>query len=400
MKITGIKVRKHTAEFTPKYHGEARSIGPLDIYEEYGADLRDKGCGYGGKEKANTLWSYFLYITTDEGLEGVHGPVDTNSQILVAVQNITHHIVGRDPMENRLIWDIMSRFDRHASAGVMLMAISAVDNALWDLKGKMLNLPVYKLLGGSRKRFRPYVSALGFSVEPQAARKRAVMLRDELGIQAQKWFFRYGPGDGTVGMRKNLDMAFALREALGPDYELGFDCWMGWTIGYAKTIFRELEKINPMWVEEVLRPNMLDGYEKLKAETSIPLSAGEHLYTRQQVNTYLQKHIFDVYQSDPEWCGGITESVKIADMCEVYGVRFIPHGHAHLPAMHIVAAMPPDVCPYGEVLITLLDKKTHFYKYDLLDKEGFLNLSDEPGLGGDPDPAKIIRTEELTGFTF
>ena len=399
MKITGVKVRKHYAKFKARYESEERSVGPLDIHQDYNTNVRAKGDTYGGQAKPDSISSYFIYITTDEGLEGVHGPLDTESQILEAAKCIAPHIIGRDPMENRLIWDVMSRYDRHATAGVMLMAISALDNALWDLKGKILNLPVYKLLGGWRGKIRPYISTLGLSVEPEKAVKRALEIRD-MGINAQKWFFRHGPSDGVAGMEKNLKMAFALREALGPHYELGFDCWMGWTIDYAKSMFRELEQVNPMWVEEVLRPHMLDGYEKLRAETSIRLSAGEHLYTRMQVNTYLQKGIFDVIQSDPEWCGGITESMKIADLCEIYGVKFIPHGHAFLPAMHIVAAMPPDVCPYGECLITLLDKKTHFYKYELLDGDGFLHLSEEPGLGGDPDEAKIIKTEEVAGFMF
>jgi L-alanine-DL-glutamate epimerase-like enolase superfamily enzyme len=276
----------------------------------------------------------------------------------------------------------------------MMMAISAVDIALWDLKGKILGQPVYRLLGGGRGRVRPYMSALGFSTEPDAAREKALQIRD-MGINAQKWFFRHGPSSGTAGIRKNLDMAFALRDALGPDYELMFDCWMGWDVAYARTMFRELEAVHPMWVEEVLRPHMEDGYRRLKAETSIPLSAGEHLYTRMEVNGYLRDGVFDVMQSDPEWCGGITEAMKIGDLCEVYQTTFIPHGHALMPALHVVASMPPDISPYCEYLLAIMEKKNAFYRTDRLGADGFITLNETPGLGEDLDTDRIVGTTRV-----
>jgi L-alanine-DL-glutamate epimerase-like enolase superfamily enzyme len=300
-------------------------------------------------------------------------------------------------MENRMIWDIMSRFDRHSRAGIMMMAISAVDIALWDLKGKILGQPVYRLLGGGRNKIRPYMSALGFSTDPAKARETAKMIQG-MGIQAQKWFFRHGPASGVAGIRKNLDMAFALRDTLGPDYELMFDCWLGWDIAYAQTMFRELEQVHPMWVEEVLRPHMADGYKRLKSETSIPLSAGEHFYTRMEVNDYLRSGTFSVMQSDPEWCGGITEAMRIGDLCEVYSTRFIPHGHALMPALHVVASMPHEVSPYCEYLLHHMARKNAFYRDDLLGSDGFITLGNTPGLGEDIDMDSILETSTVTSL--
>jgi L-alanine-DL-glutamate epimerase-like enolase superfamily enzyme len=298
-------------------------------------------------------------------------------------------------MENRLIWDTMSRFERHSRAGAMMMAISAVDNALWDLKGKILGQPVYKILGGGRDQLKVYTSMLGFSTEPKKAAERAKWMKDK-GVQAQKWFFSYGPNDGIAGMRKNLDMAFAVREALGYDYELMFDCWMGWDIAYAKQAFRELAPVKPMWVEEVLRPHMQDGYARLKEDTDMPLSAGEHLYTRMEVNSYLKAGIFDVIQSDPEWCGGITETMRIVDLCETYGTRMIPHGHLLLPCMHIVAAQSPQTCPYVEYLVIYLHGRTFMVEPHPLAENGTLTMPQTPGLGGDFDMAKVISSEQIT----
>ena len=397
MKITGIKIHRHESLYTPKYPSETRSVGPMDVYGDY----MESGAGRPESDPGGerTISAMFLSVTTDEGVIGTHGPIEYRAQLLVAVEGLAPLIVGKDPMNNRMLWDIMSRFERHSRSGIMLMAISAVDNALWDLKGKILGLPVWKILGGGRDRIRPYVSMLGFSVEPERAVERALMVRD-MGVRAQKWFFRYGPSDGSKGIRKNLNMAFALREALGEDYELMFDCWMGWSITYAKTVFRELEAVHPMWVEEVLRPHMMDGYRILKAETSIPLSAGEHIYTRMEANQYLKDGIFDVMQSDPEWCGGITETLKIGDICEMYGTRFIPHGHSVMPALQVEASLPPEICPYAEYLLVHMGKKAHFFANPPMIKDGWLHLNTSPGLGEELAYDKITATQELREFSF
>jgi L-alanine-DL-glutamate epimerase-like enolase superfamily enzyme len=400
MKITGISIVRKTCRFEPKYQSEARSVGPLDVWEEYAfAESRKNSRSDTEKKVPGIRTGYFIEISTDEGLTGRYGLIENRAELITIMDGLAAHLVGRDPLDNRMIWDILSRFDRHSRSGLMMMAVSAVDIALWDLKGKMLGLPVYRILGGGRRRIKPYISALGFSVEKEAAKKRALEIK-AMGVKAQKWFFRYGPTDGAEGIRKNLDLAFGLREALGDDYELMFDCWMGWTVNYALKIFPDLEKVRPLWVEEVLRPQMADAYRRLKAETGIPLSAGEHFYTRMEVNGYLKDNIFAVMQSDPVWCGGITECLRIAELCEVYGTILIPHGHALLPAMHVVASMPADTCPYCEYLLVFMDQKNAFFKVNRLGSDGYLSLNDNPGLGEDIDEERLISSETIRSFEF
>jgi L-alanine-DL-glutamate epimerase-like enolase superfamily enzyme len=400
MKITGINIVRKVCRFEPLYQSEARSVGPLDAWEEYAFGPARKNPRPPKNINApGTQTGYFIELSTDEGITGQYGIIENRAELLTVMDGLAAHLIGRDPLDIRMIWDILSRFDRHSRSGVMMMAISAVDIALWDLKGKILGLPVYKILGGGRNRIKPYMSALGFSVEKEAAKKRALEIK-AMGAAAQKWFFRYGPTDGAEGLRKNLDLAFGLREALGDDYELMFDCWMGWTVNYAQKIFPELEKVHPVWVEEVLRPHMVDGYRHLKAETSIPLSAGEHFYTRMEVNTYLKDNIFAVMQSDPVWCGGITECLRIADLCEIYGTVFIPHGHALLPAMQVIASMPADTCPYCEYLLGIMDRKNAFFKVNRLGSDGYLTLNDNPGLGEDIDEERLISSEVIQSFEF
>ena len=419
MKITAVRIIRRATRFEPKYKSEERSCGPLDIYvddqwdrerERERAMARSapallapqtppRSGAHSEKDAPGTLSGYFLSIQTDEGLTGECGPLSYRSEMLAVMDGLSARLIGQNPIKNRRLWDEMSRYDRHSRSGVMMMAISALDVALWDLKGKILGQPVYRLLGGGRDRVRPYISTLGFSTEPSAARRIALELKTK-GIKAQKWFFRYGPGDGTAGMLKNVELASVLRDALGKDYELMFDCWMGWTVRYAMKILKELEPVRPAWIEEILRPHMEDGYRSLRQYTDIPLSAGEHLYTRMEVNAYLRDNVFQVMQSDPVWCGGITESMRIADLCEMYGVTFIPHGHTLMPAMHVVASMPPDVCPYCEYLLNFMETKNAFFKYDRLGNDGWLTLNDTPGLGEEIDEERLISSEIITGFNF
>jgi L-alanine-DL-glutamate epimerase-like enolase superfamily enzyme len=171
-------------------------VGPLDAYEEYASAAVRKNPRSAAESAAGTQTGIFVEIITDEGLTGRYGMVEDRAELITIVDGLAGHLIGRDPLENRMLWDILSRFDRHSRSGIMMMAISAVDIALWDLKGKILGLPVYKILGGGRSRIKAYISALGFSVEPEAAKKKALEIK-AMGVQAQKWFFR-----GTGGRQK------------------------------------------------------------------------------------------------------------------------------------------------------------------------------------------------------
>lgn len=406
MKITGVRIENLKIKYDPIYPIEDRVVGQLDAYEEYAKTGRNLGIydrraslRPAGEVTDGVYNGCFVVISTDEGIEGWHGPVEYRAQLMVVIDGLASHLIGRDPLENRMIWDIISRFERHSRSGIMMMAISTVDNALWDLKGKILGQPVYKLLGGGRNSLKPYVSALGFSTEPERVRERAAMIKNDLHIGAQKWFFPYGPASGLEGMKKNIAMAQALRETVGDDYPIMFDCWMGWDIPYAKKMFRELEPLHPSWIEEVLRPHYIEAYKHLRQDTNIPLSGGEHLYTRMEVEPLLRKNIFDIVQSDPEWCGGITEAVRVGELCDLFGVKYIPHGHQLMPCLHTVASMAPDVSPYVEYLLNSIYRKTIFYKRNPLGADGLITLNETPGLGQDIDWDRVISHEQLTNFS-
>src|SRR5262245_34344989 len=161
----------------------------------------------------------FVEVVADNGLSGWAGAIFYETAVIVG-RRLRPRVVGADALAHEAVWDAMKLSDRHSRAGHYMMAISAVDIALWDLRGKHLGLPVYRLLGGPTRPAVPvYASLLGYSTEPAAARKVAREYFDK-GFTFQKWFFDHGPGEGSSGFKKNVALVKALRDELGPDAEL------------------------------------------------------------------------------------------------------------------------------------------------------------------------------------
>jgi L-alanine-DL-glutamate epimerase-like enolase superfamily enzyme len=248
-----------------------------------------------------------------------------------------------------------------------MMAISAVDNALWDLRGRYYQTPVYRLLGGpSRTQVEAYGSCLGFSVQPEAAAVRARQLKDQ-GFRYQKWFLAYGPGDGAEGQAKNIELVRILREAVGSQVELMFDAFMGWDLPYALRWAKAAEPYHPFWIEETFAPDRMDSFLRLSQGTTIPVATGEHFYSRWEVQPFLAASAIQVVQADPEWCGGVSE----------------------LAALHTVASQSPAVCPLVEYLLRWMPHKTHFEKDPPATRNGTMTLPQRPGFGILLDEAKI-----------
>jgi L-alanine-DL-glutamate epimerase-like enolase superfamily enzyme len=337
----------------------------------------------------------YVEITTEDGPTGLYGPIN-KEQAFVIHSKFRSLLVGRDALAGQALWDKMRRRDRHARSSLFMMAISAVDNALWDIRGKHFGVPVYRLLGGpTRDRVRAYASMLGYSVEPDKAGKIAREYFDR-GFTAQKWFFKYNPTHGGEGRKKNLQLVQALRKALGDNAELMFDCLWSWDVPYAISMAREILPYRPTWLEEPLHPEQLEGYKRIKRDTGIPLAAGEHFYTRWNVKQFLDAGVLDFVQADPEWCGGITELVKICALAEAYEVKVVPHGHHILAAAHVVAAQPPGVCPMVEYLFhSHLDRMQYFHKRVLRPEKGWLELPNQPGLDLVLDEDKIAEKREM-----
>lgn len=343
------------------------------------------------------LTGIFVVITAEDGTTGTFGPLyRLQGQIIRDL--LGPFLVGRDALATTILQDQMRRLDRHGRSGYFLTAISAIDCALWDLKGKQLGQPVYRLLGGpGRNRLPAYASMLGFSIEPEEAAATAREMKDR-GFPAQKWFFAHGPGNGETGLQANLAMAHAVREAVGPTYPLMFDAFMGWDVPYAHRMLAGLVDLQPTWVEEPLPPAQRDGFRRLHtAFPAIPLATGEHVYERHETWELLRDGTISVLQNDPDWTGGITGLQALCALASATGVPLVAHGHSLLPALHVAAAQPPAVAPWVEYLLCYQAEKQAFQRSCYEPVEGHLDLPTTPGLGIDLDPADDATSQPLTG---
>lgn len=379
MKISDIVLVEVGGDFpADETHSEERRVDPLDIYTEFGDKPFSPPSPSPGESVRRT--ASYLEVRTDADVTGVFGPVD-GPHASILRREMRGFLLGRDPLAIEKIWDLLLRRNRHSRGGYYMMALSAIDCALWDLKGKALGMPVYRLLGGPTRDAVPaYASMLGHSLQPDALVQRAREYK-ALGYRAQKWFFRYGPGDGGEGASRNVAMVRILREAVGDDVALMFDAFNSWDVPYAVDVGRRIAPYRPAWLEEPVPVDRISALRTIRERSGIPVATGEHLYTRWQVKELLQAGAVDVIQADPDWCGGISELVKIAVLCSAYDVPLCPHGHSLHAALHVAAACPPAVLPQVEFLILHQRNKQRFMRGYLEPEDGKIRPPETPGLG-------------------
>jgi L-alanine-DL-glutamate epimerase-like enolase superfamily enzyme len=391
LKITAVEIwQLHGRRDTVRGIDQQYQANPLFIYDE----LRPRPYADApqGTTQNSAVSALYLKVRTDGGVEGLYGPIDKEVAIVIDEQ-LRAFLLGKDALAQEKLWDQLYRSNRHARRGFFLMAISAVDNALWDLRGRFFKTPVYRLLGGpTRESIEAYGSCLGYSLEPEKAQARAVQLKKE-GYRYQKWFLAYGPGDGPEGMKKNVDLVRLLREAVGEEAELMFDVYSGWDLTYALSWARQVERYRPRWIEEATQAEKIDSFAQLRKGTSIPVASGEHIQGRWEVYNYLKESALSVIQCDPEWCGGTTELQKICVLASIFDVPVIPHGHSLHAALHLIASQSPAVCPLAEYLILKMRSYYHFEKNPPAPKNARFDLPAGPGYGIEFDEAKVEKQE-------
>ena len=339
-----------------------------------------------------------IYLTTETkgGNKGIYGPIDADA-VLLADRLLVKKVLGRNALEHEAIWNDLFDSNRHSRGSHYLMGMSAIDNLLWDLKGQIFGQPVYKILGGNRNQVQVYGSCLGFSQEPEKMQAKARELKAE-GYTHQKWFLnKTSPQDGPAVMAENVEKVRLLREALGDEADLMIDVLFNWDLPYAAAWAKRVEKYNLRWFEEPVPTANLDAFIELSRDTSVPIATGEHFYGRWDVQNFLKEGAIQVVQADPEWCGGVSELVKICAIASVYGAHVIPHGHSVHAAMHVVASQSPDVCPLVEYLIGKMNGNYYYFeKNKPRPINGKLILPNRPGFGIELDSSKINKREKIT----
>ena len=324
-------------------------------------------------------------VETDEGVVGL-GNIALAPRISMEIVNqyLAPLLLGEDPFDYEYLWQKMYRSTlAWGRKGVGMAAISGVDIALWDIMGKATGKPVFKLLGGrTKKKIRCYASKL-YNDSPENMQAEAQRYVEE-GFTAFKLRAGHGPNDGPMGMRKNIDAIAAVREVIGYDTDLMVDCYMGWTLEYAKRMLPKLEKFELRWLEEPVIPDDIDGYVELNHLTSIPVSGGEHEFTNYGFLQLLEKRAVSVIQYDTNRVGGITAARKVNALAETYGVPVIPHAgqmHNYHLTMSTLASPMSEYFPVFDVEV---GNELFYYLFegDPQPEDGFIDLSDDkPGLG-------------------
>ncbi len=344
---------------------------------------------------------YFLFLElhTDEGIVGLGERIagssytghlnDLKSLVSLIEEYVGQFVVGQDPMNSELLWDKMygSRHDlRHPSLS-STPVISAIDMALWDIRGKAMNQPIYNLLGGryhEKLRAYAYMPSAGLRENPEKAGDVAVQLMEE-GNSACKIdpFMPTHPiRDIPLWEIENAAKIFeSIREAVGNGLEVGIGTHGQLTTYSAIRVADFLEPYHPFWFEEPVAPENTDEMARVAAHTSIPIATGERLVTKYEFAQVLEKQAAQIIQMDVGQCGGITEAKKIASMAEAHYAVIAPHMYCGPVAAS--AAIQIDTCSPNFLIQEANQGPLHrqIFKEPLAFEKGFIVPPTGPGLG-------------------
>jgi len=330
----------------------------------------------------------FVKVETDQGIHGIGeayscGPDEATA---ATIADFKTWLVGQDPRNIEHIWATLYNFTRFPGGLVVNAAMSGVEHALWDIAGKAAGLPVYMLLGGKvRERIRVYQSAGGG--EPSQVAENAKRLVEKYGYTAVKMQPHPPKGNAlpyNAVTRAAGQRVRAVREALGPDVDIGVDVHAKFfEVSRAIRVAREIEPYHPMWLEEPIRPENPDAMAKLAAHVNIPLASGECNYTKFEFRDILALQALDIIQPDICVCGGVMEMKKIAAMAEAHYVMVAPHNPmgplattinvhfaASTPNFLVLEYHPDDTAPRKDLL-----------KEPLMVKNGYIPVPVKPGWG-------------------
>lgn len=338
-------------------------------------------------------------VHTDDGTTGI-GEVDSSPLGVQGVitgpyshtlcSGLKHLLIGEDPFETEYLWDKMFRSNIYAGrSGIAVHAISGIDIALWDIKGKKLGMPIWKLLGGGfRKKIRCYASVL-FESTPERTYETARRLRDD-GFSAVKF------GWGPMGSDQATDVALVAnsRKGLGSEIDLLVDAGLAWDTKSAIHRAHAFSEYQIFWLEEPLAPNNYEGYRRLTETTSIPIAAGEEEDSRDTYRRLIVEGNIDIVQIDLTRCGGFTEARKIANMAADHHRPVANHGFTTYinvaAALHFLNSIPNAlIAEYVAQGNTNL--RDFLTRQKIIARDGYLEIPEAPGLGVDLNEEAVSK---------
>ncbi|WP_152285642.1 mandelate racemase/muconate lactonizing enzyme family protein [Flavicella marina] len=307
-------------------------------------------------------------------------------------------VIGENPLENEVVWNKMYRKTADfARRGVLMASMSAIDIAIWDLKGKVLNLPVSTLLGGShRNQVQPYATGFYYMDHDNPARdfEKEAKLYLSQGFKA----FKMKVGLGIEADVKNVKL---LRDLIGPESKLMVDSNHAYTLREATELSRKIEKYDIGWFEEPISPEFYDQYSELKTKTTIPIAGGECEYTRFGFNQLIKNKSVDIIQPDICASGGLTEAKRIGALASANGIDIIPHTWGTAIGIHVALHFISNI----ESIPGRMYQPNFLMEYDQTEnglrenltfpsiemKDGMIDVPNRPGLGIDVDEEVLER---------
>jgi galactonate dehydratase len=363
------------------------------------------------------LW---IKVETDEGITGLGECVHGGVQAIAIIHELRQQLVGRDPMRIDALFEELRRshvFDG-GFAGALITALTGIEIALWDLKGKALGVPIYELIGGKfRDTIRIYADC---QVEPSmdfGEIKRVVEGVLERGFTAFKIDVDLGAytGDRRRGRgiakdpfnhtadewehERMVELVEMVTSAAGKDVAVAADVHTRLDVASAIRLAKDLEQFHLLWLEEPVPPENVDAMREVKRSTSTPICAGENLYLRHGFRELIVKQAVDIIMPDIPKCGGLSECRKIANLAEIYYIPFAPHNVASpigtMASCHVCASVPNFLVLEFHWLHRDYWTTITTDEEDII-KDGYITLSQRPGIGLELNEA-VARQHQYPG---
>ncbi|MFA9464765.1 MAG: galactonate dehydratase [Velocimicrobium sp.] len=333
----------------------------------------------------------FVKIITDNGYEGwgepvLEGRVET---VCACIKEMEEYLIGKDPMQIEDIWTVLYRGGFYRGGGIMMSAISGIDQALWDIKGKYFNTPVWQLMGGSCRNKMKVYSWIGGDRPSDVG--RLALEKKQKGFQAIKMNgtdeLQFLDSYDKISML--LDRVASVREMCGKDFGIAIDFHGRVHKPMAKIVAKKLEEFDPMFLEEPVLCDNMEYFPEIAAACNIPIATGERVYTKFEYKRLFQMGGVDIIQPDLSHAGGLTECKKIASMAEAHDIALAPH--CPLGPIALAACLNLDATCYNAIIQEQSMGIHYNQEKGVLDyvlnpedfsfQDGYINLPVRPGLG-------------------